>query len=119
MARPRLWLTASAALLLTLPSSASPPLPCKQAIKDEANGTLPPAPRSAPHPSILRLVTHCIAALFTLQQCTSDAVSPPVVEVALDAALRLLQPHAAANAEGFAAVTRHVLALKGLLAGKA
>ena len=42
-----------------------------------------------------------------------------MVEVALDAALRLLQPHAAANAEGFAAVTRHVLALKGLLAGKA
>ena len=54
---------------------------------------------------------------LALQQCTSDAVSPPVVEAALDAALRQLQPHAASNPGGFEAITEHVRALKGLLKG--
>ncbi len=77
-------------------------------------------PRQHPHGAgVQRLVTGCVATLLTLQQCTSDAVSPAVVEAALDAALRLLAPHARANPEAFAAVSEHVKSLRTLLAGKA
>lgn len=66
-----------------------------------------------------RLVTGCIAMLFTVQQCTSEAVSEAAMEHALDSALRHLMPGGAneegANNEGYAAVAENIKTLKSRL----
>ena len=41
-----------------------------------------------------------------------------MVEAALDAALRQLQPHAASHPAGYEAIMEHVKALRGLLASR-
>ncbi|GAX80922.1 hypothetical protein CEUSTIGMA_g8357.t1 [Chlamydomonas eustigma] len=89
-----------------------------QVIKEEASGNIM-ARHGPPTSGVQRLVTGCIATLFTLQQCTSEAVSPAVVEAAMDAALRLLAPHAVASPEGFAAVSEHIKSLRSQLASRA
>lgn len=75
---------------LTLQTYPLPPAllpPSLQTSPEATEASTPGAP-----PNILRLVTSCIAMLFTVQHCATDAVSTPVAQAALDSALHLLSP---------------------------